>query len=175
MPTVVPRKGSKDEYSNVAYGVCTMSAANTLTFAAITMATGLFQGIAMLLNRILWMPTVSTIREIVAATDSLDMALCSSNRLSSISDITDPAVIAQSSIIGIGVAVAVVYRPFITDFSGLPGGGKLIAANPLYLAAMSAGFVGAGIIKAQLDFTFVELSDRDYLELIQAQFPGNIT
>jgi hypothetical protein len=45
----------------------------------------------------------------------------------------------------------------------------------LYLAAMSSGFVGAGIIKAQLDFTFVELSDRDYLELIQAQFPGNIT
>jgi len=167
-------KGKKDEYANVAFGAVTLSAANTLTFSQIQMAIGMFQGIAMLIHRIAWQPTATSLREIVAATDSLHMALTSSNRLTAIYDLSDPSIIAQMQIIGIGVAVANEKLPLISDFTMLPGGGKLIAANPLYLAAVSGGFASAAVCRAQIDFTFIELADRDYMELIQAQFPANV-
>lgn len=167
-------KASTDKYANTAYGVVTMSAANTLTFSQINMGMGIFQRTAMLLHRCLWSPTAPSLRELVAATDHLDMALVSSNRLTTISDLTDPAVIAAIRLVAIGVAVETRTLPIISDFTTLPGGGKLIAGNPIYVGAMTGGAAAASVVRVQLDFTFVELSDSDYLELVQAQYPANI-
>jgi hypothetical protein len=169
------KKGRMDAFANVAFGTCTQSAANTLTFAAIQMAVGMFQGIAMLINRVKYIPTAPTLREIVAAADRLDVALTSSNRLTAITDVTDPAILDYQGIIGIGVNLEPRFIPMISDYSQMPGGGKLISSNPLYLGVSSAGFGAAGVVRVQIDFTFVELSDKDYLELIQAQFPTNIS
>jgi hypothetical protein len=168
-------KAKKDTYSNVAFQAMAMSAANTLTFAQITLAVGLFQGIAMLLSRVKWQPSEATCREMVANSDLLVMALTSSNRLTTLTAMNDPAMLAYEEIVGIGASVEPWRLPIITDFSTLPGGGKLIAANPIFLAAMTGGFVAAATIRCQLDFTFLTLSDQDYLELIQAQFPANVT
>jgi hypothetical protein len=161
-------------YSNRAYGEVTMSAANTLTFAAIQMAVGMFQGIAMLIHRINWRPAITTMREMIAATDSLQFAITSSNRLTSIVDVSEPAIIDQMHFIGIGANTALEKEPYVTDWSQLPGGGKLIPANPLFIAANSGGFGAAGTVRAEILFTFVSLADRDYLELIQGLFPSNI-
>lgn len=169
------RKGRKDMYANVGYGSVTMSAANTLTFAQIQMAVGLFQGIGMIIHRIEWWPGDASLREMVAATDTLSLALVTSNRIADINVISDPAIIALRKQVGVGIAVAAQDMPWITDLSSLPGGGKLVSPNPIWVAMYSAGFVAAGSARVKLDFTFVELSDRDYLELIQAQFPANIT
>lgn len=174
MANGVAAKGQKDKYANVAYGIVAQAVINTLTFNQIQLAVGLFQGVAMLLHRILWMPYGGTLREIVAATDSMQLALTSSNRLAAIGDITDPAIIAQMQVWGVGVAVANEKIPYISDFSTLPGGGKLVAANPIYLAITTGGFAAVATCRVQLDFTFIELSDRDYLEVIQAQFPANV-
>lgn len=169
------RKGKMDNFSNVAFGTVTMSAANTLTFAAIQMAVGLFQGIAMLLNRIKYYPTAAVLRELVASTDNVDMAITSSNRLSSIQDQSDPAIIDLKRLISVGVAVEPWTLPIVSDFSSLPGGGKLVSANPMFVAMQGNGMAAAGVLRVQLDFTFITLSDADYLELIQAQFPVNIS
>lgn len=174
MSDIAARKGKKDAYANKAYGTVTCSAPNTLTFSAIQLAVGLFQGIAMLLHRVQWMPDTTSIREMVAATDSLYLALTSSNRLTSITTVSEPAIIDQKRYVGIGAAVANVELPWVSDFTNLPGGGKLIAANPLYVGIFTGGAVAASTASVILDFTFVELSDRDYLELIQQQFPANL-
>lgn len=168
------KKSRKDMYANRAYGEVTMSAANTLTFAAIQMAVGLFQGIAMLIHQINWRPAITSIREMVAATDSLQMAITSSNRLTSIVDVSEPAIIDQKHFIGVGANVAMEKEPYTTDWSMLPGGGKLIPANPLFIGANSGGFAAAATIRCELLFTFVQLNDRDYMELIQGLFPSNI-
>jgi hypothetical protein len=168
-------KGKKDNFSNKAYGTVSMSAANTLTFAQIQMAVGLFQGIAMNIHRILWYPQTSTIREMVAATDSLYMALTTSNRLSSLTTVAEPAILAQKRWVGIAANVEMVRLPEITDFTDLPGGGKITSANPLFVGMFSGGFAAAGAGDIEIEFTFVQLSDRDYLEIIQSQFPANIT
>lgn len=165
---------AKDAYSNVAFGEVTCSAANTLTFSAIQLAVGTFQGVALILHRILYYPTVATLRELVGATDDLAMGLTGSNRLDAIAEISDPSVIDRRGVVGVGVAVEPWSLPIVSDFSRLPGGGKIMTANPLYAAVDSTGFVAAASLLMQLDFTFLELADKDYIELIQAQLPANI-
>jgi len=167
-------KTKKDEYGNVAFGQVTCSAANTLTFSAIQLAVGTFQGVALVLHRISYFPGSVTLRELVAATDDLSMGLTASNRLTAMYDIADPAVIDCKTIVGVGVAVEPHVLPYVSDFSGLPGGGKIMTANPLYCGINTTGAVAASTMRVQLDFTFLELADKDYIELIQAQLPANI-
>lgn len=168
------KAGLGDKFANVAFGVVTMSAANTLTFAQINMGMGIFQRTAMLLHRVLFYPTLPSVRELVAASDDLCMAIVTSNRLAAIYDVTDPAIITTRRLCGIGVATELVDLPIISDFTQLPSGGKLIAGNPIYVAAYTGGAAAASVVRCQLDFTFVELADADYLELVQAQYPANI-
>lgn len=172
---LVAKKGKRDQYANIGYGVVTMSAANALTFSQIQFAVGLFQGIAILLHRVLWRPTSTSIRELVAASDALYLALTTSNRLANIVDLSEPAIVAALSLIGKGVATENQELPLISDFTMLPGGGKLIPANPIYVAAFTEGAAAASSIRCQMEFTFVELSAADYLELIQSQYPANIS
>lgn len=168
------RRGKKDLYSNIALASVTLSAANTLTFSQLQISVGLFQGVALLLHRVLWWPTALTIREIVAATDSLYFGLVTSNRLTTIIDVTDPSIVTMQNIIGIAAGVERYQFPIVSDFSMLPGGGKLVPANPLFLAANTAGFAAAATVRAQLDFSFISLSDADYLELLQSIYPISV-
>lgn len=171
MPEASVRKGSKDTFSNIMLPMVTMSAANTLTFQQIQVSVGMFQGVALLLHRIQWYPTATTIREIVASTDSLYMALTTSNKLTALVDTTDPSIVVVSSVIGIAANVESVRLPIVADLTGLPGGGKLIPANPLFLGAVTGGFAAAAVVRAVIDFSFVSLSDSDYLELLQSLYP----
>lgn len=168
-------KVKKDMFANIAMANVTMSAANTLTFSQMQMGVGLFQGVAMVIHRILWYPFAAALREIVAATDSLTMAVTTTNRLTAIDDALDPAIVQMRRIIGIAAGIERFDIPFITDLTSLPGGGKLVAANPLWIGATSGGFASAAQIRVQLDFTFIELTDAEYLELIQATYPANIS
>lgn len=165
------KRGKKDTYSNIALASVTLSAANTITFSQLQTSVGLFQGVAMLLHRVLWYPASAATREIVASTDQLNMAITVSNRLTSLADVTDPSIVALKQIIGIAANVEKAELPLLSDFTTLPMGGKLIPANPLFIGAASAGFAAACVVRAQLDFSFVQLSDSDYLELLQSMYP----
>ncbi len=167
-------KVKRDQYTNVAYASCLMSAADTLSFELVQFAVGIFQGVGILIHRVLYYPVGSSLRQIVAASDSLTIALTTSNRLTSIDDVTEPAVIDRQAIIGIGAGVEPVYLPMISDWTNLPGGGKIFPANPLYLGVTTAGFTSAAKVFVEIQFTFVELADKDYIELIQSQLPANI-
>lgn len=168
-------KASSDRYSNAAFASVTLSAANTLTFSLISMGVGIFQRAGMILHRISWMPSVATIQEMAAANDALTFALTSTNRITTIGDPTDPAQISVMRLVGHGVNVEPTLQPFVQDFTMLPGGGRLLVPNPLYIAGYSVNFANPAVIRAQLDFTFVELTDADYLELVQSQYPANVS
>ncbi len=167
-------KIAKDKYVNVAYAKVTMSAPNVLTFQPFQFAVGVFQGVAIVVHRILYYPLGATLREMVAATEDLDMAVTTSSRLTSIYDVSEPGVVDRCGILCIGVPVANMHLPIITDWTALPMGGKIIAPNPLFIALETSGFTAAGEMRVQMDFTFVELTPGDYIELIQSQLPANI-
>lgn len=175
MPLASVKKAKSDAYANVAFALCTMTAADTLTFKQIQMAVGLFQGVAMVIHRIKYYPTVASLRQLVANTDQLYLAITSSNRLASISAMNDPAIIDLTQLVSIGVAVERYVLPITSDFTNMPGGGKIVAANPLWVGMMSGGFAVAAECNVQIEFTFASLSDSDYLEIIQSQFPANIS
>lgn len=172
--TIPAKKGKKDAYANLAFASVTHSAANTLTFQQIQFAVGLFQGIAILLHRVLWFPSAAAYREIVAATDDLQMAITTSNRISAILDMREPAVIVAERVIGMGAEIAQLHSPIISDFTSLPQGGKLMPANPVYIASAANGFAAVQNVTCAMEFTFIELSPADYLELIQSQYPANV-
>lgn len=166
-------KVSSEKYANVAFGTVTMSAANTLTFAQILFGVGLFEGKALVVHRVGFYPSVATEREVVTAADSYIMALTTSNRLTAL-DLSEPAVVIWKRRVGIGVAVESVNQPHEIDFTQLPGGGKLLPANPIFIGMTSLGFAAAGSMTVRIEFTFVELSPQDYLEVIQSMFPANV-
>jgi hypothetical protein len=150
-----------------------MSAANTLTFAQLQFAVGVFQGVALILHRVEWFPTLASLRELVAATDSISMAIVTNDNLASL-DPTDQDIIVRSDIIGLAANVETVPLPIINDYTNLPGGGLIVPANPLYLALDTGGAAAASVCRAIIYYTFKSLSDKDYIELMQMMIPGNI-
>lgn len=168
------KKVKADVFANSALATVTIAVADTLTFQQINMAVGLFQGVAMNLHKIEWWPSMAACRQIVAASDNLHMALTTTNRLTTIQDITDPAIVAMKAVVGIGVAVERYELPLIQSFEDLPSGGRLIPAQPLFLAADTSGFSAGVTINAVLYFTFHTLADADYLELLQSIYPVNL-
>jgi len=84
------------------------------------------------------------------------------------------AIIACKYLVSVGVAVERYEVPLVSDFTSLPGGGKLVPANPLWIGGMTEGAAAASVFRAQVEFTFVQLSDQEYLELIQSLFPANV-
>lgn len=163
-----------DKYANKAYGHVLMSGANTLTFEQMLFGVGLFEGKALLIHSLGWYPTPTALREIVAATDQLQLALTTSNRLTGITDVAEPAIVAQLSIIGVGVGTEPYVRPLRQDFTSFPGGGLLVPANPLYVGMMTGGFAAAAEARLEMRFTFIDLDSDAYLELLQSLFPANI-
>lgn len=166
-------KSKIDQYANRAFSEVTMSAANTNTFEQIRFAVGVFQGVGLLLHRIQWFPGEASMREVVTAADRLTMALTLRDDLTSLEP-TNQAVLAAVHYVGVAATTAPVTLPFETDWRQHPGGGLLIPSNPLYLAAGSGGFAAAATVRALIEYTFVQLSDREAIELLQTIIPGNI-
>lgn len=162
-----------DTYSNRAFVTVTMTAVNTTTYEPVRFSVGTFQGFALRLNRIECFPTPASHRELVAATDRLHMALTARDDLASL-DPTNQAILAKAEICGIGANVEVMRSPIIMDFSSLPEGALLIAPNPLYLAVSTDGAAAASVVRFVLYYQFLQLSDKESLELLQTILPGNV-
>lgn len=169
-------KSKADIYANRAFAAVTMSAANTITFQQLNFAVGVFQGVALKLLRVEWHPGSSDIQEIVAAADRLTFALTLRDDLTSL-DPTNQSIVCRKSIFlnrDLTAEANLFHMPIITDFTTMPEGGLLVPANPIYMAAVTAGFAGAATVRAVLYYIFVQLSDRESIELLQTIIPGNV-
>lgn len=164
----------RETFVNRALVVMAMSAANTLTFQQVRFTTGLVEKIALLIHRVDWIPTGASLREMTGIADNMSMAITMSNAMTGLSPV-DPRVLAVLELTSIAVAPTEPYlTPFYMDFSTLPGGGLLVPPNPLFLGMLTAGFGAAAAFNAVIYFSYRELSDADYLELIQTLLPQNI-
>lgn len=170
MPT---KSRSADLYINRTNATVVMSALNTLTFQQIRFAAGLFEGIALLLTRVLWYPTNTSLRELVASTDSLHMALTTRSDLTAI-DPVNLSVLVSKNIVGLATNTEPIITPLINDFSNMPGGGMLIPANPLYLGAFTAGAAAASSVRVVLEYRWKKLSPQESIELLQTLLPGTV-
>ncbi len=170
-------KAKADRFVNRAIQRVTMSAANTLTFQQVNFAAGIFQGVAVLLHRVIFHVGATAWRELVGLTDSFAVALTVSQQIADL-NMTNAEVIIRRQFICtiVGAVVSMVQRQeeVEVDLSNLPGGGILIPANPIFVAMISANLTTPGVCDCEMLFTFKELADADYIELIQSRVQANI-
>jgi len=166
-----------DKYPNRAMELLTQSAANTLTFEQIRFGTGLFEGIALVLHRLEWYINQIALQEVIAAADSISVALTTRDDLTTIDPVSLNVIHAmQTHIRLVGPVVSMIpdLRPLVADFTTLPGSGLLIPANPLYMAVDSSSLVNPITLRLVMYYSYVRLADKDYLELLQSMIPMNI-
>lgn len=171
------KKTIVDLYPNRAFETVVMSAADALTFSQVQFGVGLFQGVAAIIHRIEWFLSDNSIRELLADTDSLEVALTNRDDLTSIRPVSQNVLAYKNRIaLAAGTPGNCIHitSPLVSDFSQLGGGGLIIPANPLYIGMDTEGAAAASRVDAVIYLTFKELADSEYVELIQTIMPANL-
>ncbi len=167
----------KDVFVNRAIQRLTQSAPNVLTFQQVNFAVGAFQGIALLIHRVKYHVGATAFEELLVAADSWKIGLTVSANISDIAMTHIEVIDVQERTAG-GAGIlndfAVFDQVLVEDFGDLPGGGMLIPANPVHLACSSAGLTTGIVADVEILFTFKELVDADYIELIQSRMQANV-
>ena len=158
-----------DRYANKAYGAVTMSAANTLTFAEIPTNVNIMDKTAWVLHRLEWFIPAGSMAEMGAIGEGLNVALTMSSSVTSLA-LNSAAIIDSLQFFAVailaGTSASHQQFPVIRDFTGMPGGGLIIAPRPLFVAMVSNGAAGACSCQCRLYYTQITMSSEDYLDLI---------
>jgi hypothetical protein len=161
-----------EKWANMATITAIESAANTLTFQKLDTGISLFEKLAWVIHRAIYKIGIA-VADFGDTGDYLDYALCATNSMSDITDLANPAIIDWRRFIKIedGTPATTLFfdTPFIQDFSMLPGGGIIVAPNPLYLAVKGTGLVNAQTVKSRILFTTVQLKPDEYWELVESR------
>lgn len=164
----------RDMFSNKAALELTMSAANVLSFLQFRFATAMSADVAMLAHKISYWPAELTYNELADSTDHFIVGLVMTDKVDDLEEIHSPGVIDYHGVAPVGTCAEVQYSPLITDWSTLPGGGKLLPFEALHLSMDSSGFVNPGIVRCLVDYTLFNLSEAQSNELFKSLFPVNI-
>jgi hypothetical protein len=159
----------KDTFANKFYGAVTETAANTLTFSEIQTNTNVFSKLAWVISRLEWYVPQSSVLEIAANADTIEVALVASDNISTLG--LDNAAVIDVLRIGIQAptdTTAMVKRdfPVVRDWTGMPGGGLIISPRPLYIAIQGTSLANPVSGQVRGYFTAKELKADEYLELV---------
>jgi hypothetical protein len=166
-------KAVQDTFANLAFLTVTETAANTLTFAQLQIASNLMdKKYALVINRAEYLTSVAaTVFDTTG--DYINIALVVSNKLTTIADLSQPEVLdmVQFMRTDYGTAATSITQqfPIVKDFTNLPGGGILVPADRLYLAAKGTGLASASVSYVRMYYTVKEITVNDYWELIEAR------
>lgn len=160
-----------DTYANMAAIDLTESAANTLTQAKFAFPFSIMDKMALLISRIEY--ELSNLTTVFAASADQIIAGITVGSAPDLTNPADPLVIDSFKVsradFGTAASAVLISQPFIKDFSMMPGGGILVAPNPLYAAIMGVSAGAAGRVKIRLWYTYMELATDDYWQLVESR------
>lgn len=162
----------KDTYANIAYLSQVESAANTLTFKTLSIATSslLDKKFGLLINRCDLEFSAPNIFD--TSMDFFQTALTVSDSIADLG-LSRPEVILRQVWrrvdFGAAASGAVVEYPIVRDFSTMPGGGILVPADRLYIGVLGSGCSAAGTGIIRIYYTVVELNSEDYWQLVESR------
>ena len=163
-------KAKQDVFAQVMQMEVTMSAANTLTFAAVLIGTPLFDYAALILERIDYYVAPATMAELITNADILDVAITGKNSLTNL-DLGQAEVYDRLRLFGVlsGTAATLLIPefPLVHDFSTMSGGGLLVPAQTVYIGMTSSNLTPAGIANARVYYRIMDMNAPDYLEMVQ--------
>lgn len=165
-------KKSGDTFANIAYLSVIESAANTLTFAALQLATTLMtEKAALIIHRAEF--NLTNLAVLNSTTDYTDICLTVSDRLTAAHDLSAPELLffRRTQRIDFGTAASGVFRddPVAVDFTSLPGGGIIVPADRLYVGICSVGAANPNGVQMRLFYTVKSLEIADYWDLVEAR------
>lgn len=164
-------KSLSDAYSNLAAIGFTMSAANTLTFEKFDFPVSVMDKVGLLISRIEYFFMV--LAELNSSGDYAVGAITVSRNTPSLIDIEDPTLIDSARVMrfDLGAAASGFFydEPIIRDLSTLPGGGLLVAPNPLYVAMNSVGAANPMALSVRMYYTLKELKPDEYWQLVESR------
>lgn len=163
-------KKTQDQRANYACILVTESAANTLTFLKFNFPFSIMDKMALNICRIEYTVDASQLN---STADQVCVALTMGSTIANILVQSDPLLIDSHRIIrrdfGAAASGILEVTPFIKDFSTLPGGGLLVAPNPLCAAIQAAGAAAACSAYVKLFYTYRELETDEYWELVESR------
>ncbi|KKL17348.1 hypothetical protein LCGC14_2486460 [marine sediment metagenome] len=163
---------TKDKFSQIAFMTVNESAANTLTFNGMTVFSNILTPKAILIHRISYIILDDQIDKILADADVLTFGLSGDDQMANVL-FSDARVYDMHSVGFHDAGTTAVdwlfwESPKIFDFNALPGGGKLVPADRIFMFVKGASLATAVSMSARFDFTLVDLSATEYIELAQA-------
>jgi len=160
-----------DTFANVAAVYVLESAATTQTSKKFDFPFSIMDKMGLLITRIEYL--FLSLSNLNSSGDTLEVALSVDSRITDFQDYTNPALVDSAYIsrldLGAAASGVLVVSPIIKDFSDLPGGGLLVAPNPLYGGVKSSGAAGLMGAWVRLFYTYMELAAEDYWQLVESR------
>lgn len=162
-------QGIRDRFLNIASIDNTMSAANTLTFAPLTTNMGFLgrrdQALAMVIDEIQYSPNAPMLNEMTATTDTVQMALTTSDLVTDLLDLTDQRILDFHAYIrhdlGTAGAAWVFEIPARKQF--FPP--MITAERTIFLALNTGGLATAGRARVRILYRVETLTGAELVEL----------
>jgi len=158
-------KTTEDRFTNILSANVTLSAADTSTYSEVVTGVSLGSGIGLLIDHIDYMPDVTSIALMTAATDSITMMWAtSSNAAYSLGNsyVIDMNVMYRYDM-GTAASGELVYLPISRYFTP-----PMIIATPrLFLYMSSNGLASAASGSCRIFFRYINLTDKEYLEIAE--------
>lgn len=160
-----------DTFANVAAVYVLESAATTQTSKKFDFPFSIMDKMALIINRIeYWMEGHSGMN---TSLDRVIVALSAAANLVDINTQSDPLIIDSYKVMRLDIGTAasglLVESPFIKDFSAMPGGGLLVAPNPLYAVIEGIDTSTAMAAWVKLFYTYIELGTDEYWQLVESR------
>jgi hypothetical protein len=162
-------KQTQDQYANKAYGQCIESAANTLTFTELPTNIDIMAKVAWVISRIEWYFDPTMTQLMAGGGDAIQVALTASKGIATLS-MSEAAVIDfveyEFVLRGTAANFELFQKPFLRDFSSLPGGGLIVAPRPLYVAVKGTSLASPVTANCRIYFRTIELDSASYIDLV---------
>lgn len=163
------KTSGKDLFTQTMYIKTVESAANTLTFNGFGTMSPILNT-AYIIHRIEYY-VAEMFPYLLGAGDKILFGIALADSLASVI-LTDPRLFDARSVIwhsvGTPANYSLHYDPYVVDFTALPGGGRIIPADNIYLYVCGASLAGALTVVSRIFYTAIDLSAQEALEILQS-------
>lgn len=164
-------KSKIDVYTNLAAIQVTESAAATQTSAKFAFPFSIMDKMGLIISRIEYI--FANVAALNGTGDFVTAAITTAATVTGMTIQNDPMMVDSVRLErqDLGAAASGLYlqSPFMKDFSSLPGGGLLVAPNPLYGMIQSSGGASAMNVWIRLYYTYIEMSTDEYWQLVESR------
>jgi len=158
-------------FANQAAVLITESAANTQTSSKFAFPFSIMDKMGLIISRIEYFFNSPGVLD--SANDSTVLGLTIASTVTDLTSAADPLIIDTCNMqridTGTAASASLIIKPYSKDLSQLPGGGILVAPNPLYGMIKSSGASGAAAGWVRLFYTYIEMQPDEYWALVESR------